>query len=255
MHDAVAGPVREGGGPVIGLELTDEQVARQLRVEGARRALLAAPDVIGFARSRILSNRSGEAGVEVRQERTPLHAGWTDTADSAYAQIVDWVTYWVIELDVVGPGFDSPWLRGEEVLGFRAGTSSGFAARLTRKQTAWLREKLPAIEALGSAATDEFLTDLQRIVWSLKATVGMSRRERPPAAPRPCPVCGEHEVRATFWGENMAAAELRGDRWMKGRDESFSDSFLVHIGRVQVKCSQCGHEVVATDREKARWIA
>lgn len=235
-------------------ELTDEQVARQLRVEGARRALLAAPDVIGFARSRILSNRSGEAGVEVRQERTPLHAGWTDTADSAYAQLIDWVTYWVIELDVTGPGYDSPWIRGEEVLGFRAGTSGRIAARLTRKQTAWLRDRLDAIEHHGTAATDEFLQDCQRIIWSLKATVGMSRRERPPAAPRPCPVCGEFEVRGRFFGEDLSAAELRGDRWMKTREDGFEDSFLVHIGRVQVKCSQCGHEIEASDRAKIGWI-
>lgn len=240
-------------------ELTDEQVARQLRVVGARRALLAAPDVIGFARSRILNNRSGEAGVEVRQERTPLHAGWTDTADAAYTQLLTWACDLGPQIGVEVPDPGSPWLRWRgdlgqyEILGFRGDVAAPIATKLTRIVTRWLIEHLPEIER--TALADEFLTDAMRVTWSLKATVGMSRRERPPAAPRPCPVCGEHEVRATYFGESLTAAELRGERWMTTRTEDYMDGFLVHIGKIQVRCSQCGHEVVATDREKVSWLA
>ncbi len=133
---------------------------------------------------------------------------------------MDWVTYWVIELDQVGPGVDSPWIRGEEVLGFRGGTTGKRAVELTRFQTNWLRDRLEQIERLDAAV--EFFSDVQRITWSLQATVGMSRRERPPANPRPCPVCGELEVRGSFFGESLTAAEVRGDRWMTTRADEFT---------------------------------
>lgn len=206
---------------------TPEQTEARIRSTGAQKALTLAPSVIGHVRGLILERSSGEAGIDVKVERTPLPTQKVDDADEAFAQLVDWVAYWAGEFKEPLPSTSRVWRAREDHIGFVAGTTEEGAGMLVRLQSLWLLARHDRIAAHDSAAV--YFDDVRSIVFSLRAKYPTSPRPPRLVHPRPCPTCGEAAVHA---------------EWRSG-----------DLLDVEIKCEVCQATIEPTRVEIARWLS
>lgn len=186
---------------VFAADETPEQAEARVREVGARKALNAAADVIGHVRMLTLNvDGRTEAGIELRVESTPLHTEKVDAADEAFAQIVDWVTFWAAALGEELPSTARVWRARAEHVGFPAGTTERGARMLVRLQSLWLLTRLERIANSWEEADAArvFLDDIRTIVFTLRAHYPTSPRPQRLVHPRPCPGCGEAAVHAEW---------------------------------------------------------
>jgi|GEM_PF-2959996 len=193
------------------------------------KALREAPELVMHMRSLIVpGNGQGERGEEDPRERAPLRITPTDGADHLFANLLLWVDYWCEQLE---QGLPLPasfvWSNYREVQGFRAGTSVERAGGLTSTLTRWLLEHDVAIGRHPQGGMYRF--EIVQLVGQWRGRFPMDPRRVRPAAARPCPQCGELEVRADWWG--------------------------VDQGDVEVRCSLCGWRADADYRGLMAWIA
>lgn len=111
-----------------------------------------------------------------------------DEADSAYAQLLNWVGYWAETLHLSPPVTASyAWSNAREVQGFRAGVTPQGAGLLVKNLAVWLlthQEKIERHEYAGS-----YFDDVAEIVWDLRKKFPRVGRGIHPVLPRACPVC------------------------------------------------------------------
>jgi hypothetical protein len=239
---------------VVERELTEDQEAAKLLRIKTRRALSSLPDLVGYVRECVDTTLRSERGGHVLQESTPLVTGWVDDADEAFAQVLNWVVFWSEELKVAAPSAGLvAWSNQVEVQGFRAGTSPAGARALVSLLVMWLNLREEAIDA--SPSCEVYRSDVVSIVGNLYGRHPMSPRPAPVVSARPCPVCGDFEVRGEFFREPMAAAEMRGELAVSflGKDERAARLLDVADG-VSVRCASCGWAEESTVRGLHRWL-
>jgi len=240
---------------VIGFELTDEQKAADERAAAAlllqsrcRKALAQVPDLIAFVRALSVGGQS-ERGETLPEWTAPMRITAAQDSDEVYAQLVDWVMYWVESLGSMPPAAAVvAWSARNEVQGFKAGTTSEGAYALTKLLTSWLLirlndmvEKWTEVEA-SQLRIDaeknpdlwkfpvvlEFFEDVAGFVFKLRAKYPIAPRPPKAVSLRPCPVCGEAAV---------------GAEW------NSSD-----VLDVKIACEHCGHVIDGTPAQVAKWL-
>jgi hypothetical protein len=236
-------------------EMTEEQEAAKLLRIKTRRALSSLPDLVGYVRECVDTTLRSERGGHVSQESTPLVTGWVDDADEAFAQVLNWVMFWSEELKVAAPSAGLvAWSNQVEVQGFRANTTPEGARALVALLTMWLNLREEAIDS--SASCEVYRRDVTAIVGNLYGRHPTSPRPAHVASPRPCPVCGECEVRGEFYRESLSAAEMRGDLAVShlGKDER-AVRLVDVVNGVSVRCASCGWLEESTVRGLYRWLS
>jgi predicted RNA-binding Zn-ribbon protein involved in translation (DUF1610 family) len=206
----------------------DERTEAEVLEWRCMRALREAAELTVHVRSLMVpGNGQGERGEEDPRERAPLRVTPTDTADHLFANLLLWVDYWAEELGRGMPMSASmAWSNYREVQGFRAGTTAEAAGRLTAHVTGWLRLWAQDIARHPQGAV--YQAEIVRLVGGVRGQFPLEERPERPVSPRPCPTCGETEVRADWWG--------------------------VDEGDVEVRCSHCGWRADADYRALMAWI-
>jgi len=249
-------------------ESVDAATLARLADRRARQALHDAPEIVEHLRA-LSTPTDGrvERGVEIPMQATPLLAGTVDDADEFYAILIEWVDYWRETLHGTDPvehvaawrnyqdshrgkGFaDAP------VLGLPAHTRAGVAGKLTRVLASWLLARADMIAAHQAAA--EFHEDVATRVFKLRAKYRMLLPKPPKqASRRPCPVCGEYEVSADYFGGSLAAAELRGDLKFDHLAKAERErQAVITLPGIEVKCGHCGWVADIGPAQLARWIS
>lgn len=144
-------------------------------------------------------------------------------------------------------------------LGFRAGTTPERASLLTSTLASWLLWHEHDIQDLAGA--DDFQDEVAQLLWSLRWVAGMSDPRVREVSPRACPICGELEVEARFFGEPFEAAERRGEFVVVATaDERRNARGLVGrrildaVEGVSVRCGHCGWTASPRAAEIVRWL-
>jgi hypothetical protein len=224
---------------------TEARAAARVRRVRARAALRAAPETAARLRAvGVPSDGRTEADV-LPEWRTPLMTDVVDAADALFVALRDWAEIWAARLKVQPPA-PGAWMRRDGTpMGFRAGTSPEVAALLVTSAAGWLLIREETISETAGAA--EYETAVARAVWSWRSAAGMATRRLQvtdwTTPPRLCPVCGEDQVRAEFFGEPMEAAEARGE------------NLLDEIAGVGVRCAHCSWQAEARPSQIARWLS
>lgn len=213
------------------VDVDEAAVEAALRQERCRRLLAAAPELIEHVRSLGISG-DGERGETLPEWSSPMRVTPVDGTDEAYAQLLNWVSFFAEEFGVKSPAVTVAWkIRRGDVWGFRAGTTPQGAWLLVKSQTLWLltHEDRIARHPSGPTFHDDVAEFLGKKLQSLYPMV--SRGDRAPSQ-RPCPACGSFAVNAEWdWEAN--------DLWA-----------------VTVRCGVCGFQVPTPSRGKlVEWIA
>lgn len=172
------------------------------------RALGEVAELAAHVRSLIVpGNGQGERGEEDPRERAPLRVTPTDAADHLFANLLLWLDYWCEQFDVVAPVSASvAWSNYREVQGYRAGTSVEDAARLAGKVARALLAQASSIR--GHDQGPVYHSEIVRLVGEVRGRFPMEQRAPRPAVARACPRCGEREVRADWWGVDVADVQV-----------------------------------------------
>ena len=218
---------------MIEFELTEEQKAADEREAAAlllqsrcRKALAQVPDLIAFVRALSVGGQS-ERGETLPEWTAPMRITAAQDSDEVYAQLVDWVMFWVESLGSMPPAAAVvAWSARNEVQGFKAGTTSEGAYALTNLLTTWLLIRFPDMTAHASGPA--FFEDVAGFVFKLRAKYPIAPRPPKAVSLRPCPVCGEAAV---------------GAEW------NSADVLDVTIG-----CEHCGHVIDGTPAQVAKWL-
>lgn len=245
-------PVKTEAEHVITTEAEDEA---RIRAARTRTALQEAPHLARHLRTQILhTDGRSERGEAFAHKSTPLNTRLTDASDELYVLLLDWVSMWVSVTGANPPATAAvAWRNYREndadnqpkALGLKAGTTVKGAGALVEILTMWLLSHQPQFEHHPEFVTyqDEVCT----IVWRLRSSSGLTTaRKAAEASPRPCPACGEHEMRAEYFGSSFEAAEARGDL---RRDQ------LEAVDGIEVRCSACGHTERASATKIAKWLS
>lgn len=257
----------EGGGVAVDDSLTmeteDVEAVRQLLQVRARRALLGAPDLAFHLRFEAtpLDGRT-ERGVAVPVERTPILSGLVDAADELYAVLHSWVDYFRgANPDVIHPGWRADRYGEATVIGLPANISPEGARAMVKVLVLWLQQReLTVFEhTMGPVFQDE----VAALVWRLRAANRLTKVRDRVVSVRPCPVCGEFEVAAEFFGEPFTAAERRGDLEVmvatadERRDPTSPAGrrILSAVAGVGVRCGHCGWRAEPRAGDIVRWLA
>lgn len=202
-----------------------------------REALVELPHLVGNVRSLVVdTDGRGERGdvgpvvvddgdggqvqlLGLREESSPLRVSVADDVDEVYAELVNWASYWAERLGERAPA-PAAWVNDREVQGFRAGTTSAGAVLLSQSLTLWLLSRHARIAADERA--ERYFIDFTRMVWRLRARYPVRAGRVRAAVPRVCPLCGEEEVRASWFSErDDAEVVIRCEHcgWMPGARE------------------------------------
>jgi len=229
---------------VIEFELSEEQKAADERQAAAlllqsrcRKALAQVPDLIAYVRALSIGGQS-ERGETLPEWTAPMRITAAQDSDEVYAQLVDWVMFWVESLGSMPPAaavvawrdfhgsHASAGYRDAPISGFRAGTTSEGAYALTRLLTSWLLIRFPDITEHASGET--FFEDVAGFVFKLRAKYPIAPRPPKDVSPRPCPVCGEAAVGAEWNSPDVLD--------------------------VTIACDHCGHVIEGTPAQVAKWL-
>lgn len=173
------------------------------------RALREAPELAMHVRSLMVPGTGqGERGEEDPRARLPMRVTPTDTADHLFANLLLWVDYWGEQLGRVSsvPAAVA-WSNFREVQGFRAGTTAEGAGKLTGRVTRCLLDW--SGEIARHAQGGVYHSEIVRLVGEVRGMFPLEVRPDRPVSPRPCPQCGEREVRADWWGVDRGDVEVR----------------------------------------------
>lgn len=190
----------------------DEQLERteaEILEWRCMRALGEAAELAMHVRSLIVpGNGQGERGEEDPRERAPLRITPTDAADNLFANLLLWLDYWCEELGQAMPVSASvAWSNYREVQGFRAGTSVEDASRLVGYVTGALRSMAAGIAMHGQGGV--YHLEIVRLVGEVRGQFPLEQRKQRAASARPCPTCGELEVRADWYGVDDTDVEVK----------------------------------------------
>lgn len=250
---------------MTGIEVPEDVALAVLRAARTRKALEAAPELAFHLRWDALPVDGRTERGWLPEMRTPLLTAITDAADLLYVSLHLWTIEWAARLEV-SPPTGWLWQRpiGGALLGFRAETTPGDAADLVRSATGWLDNYAADIAALDGDGN--YQDGIAHLVWSLRAAGGLNKPQTAPAlwemATRECPNpdCGEHQVRAEYFGEPLAAAVARGERLkpmtlVDETEEEATNAFISAVAGVRVRCAACGWEPPLRPSKIARWLA
>ncbi len=246
-----------------------EQTAEEARAEFLLRAVRAgaalqlAPELVGHIRSKVHpSDGRTERGVEIVQERTPLLTGVVDDADEVFALLHGWVDTFRSSAHPTASGWRRTDRHGiESVIGLPAHISAEGAGAMTKVLTLWLLQRTRMIQEHPAAL--DFYDEVTALIWDLRARHRLTSARDRQVLPRPCPVCGEFEVRVEFFGQPFVAAERRGEFDPIGggtaderRDPATSagKAILNAVSGVDVRCSHCGWTAVPRVSDVLGWL-
>lgn len=170
----------------------DPIVLLSLSAARARQRLNEAPGLIAYVRTLVVpagvQRSDGLPRSASKEAPAPLRVDAVDEADSAYAQLLNWVGYWAETLHLSPPVTASyAWSNAREVQGFRAGVTPEGAGLLVKNLAVWLvahQDKIERHEYAGS-----YFDDVAGIVWDLRKKFPRVGRGIRPVFPRACPVC------------------------------------------------------------------
>lgn len=191
-----------GGEP--GTELAVAEVGLLCRACFNRLAwrLAEVPELVSHVRSMLIPGGSGnEAPVSGSREiPVPLDLDALEGADSLWAQIANWGTYWARVLGVRPPDVLQAALSADrEVEGLAVADSSSDAWRSADEVVRWLRGFLESIAYLGAVA--EFHDDVVDLVSGVKRRWPMDAPRVLEARPRLCEVCLARRVLVSWESE------------------------------------------------------
>jgi hypothetical protein len=245
----------------IGPVETDAQADLRVRSVRAGAALQLAPELVAHirARSHPTDGRT-ERGIEIAQERTPLLTGFVDDADEVYALLHGWVDMFRGK----APGV--AWRRVDRhgvstAIGLPARISDRGAEAMTFVLATWLRQRALMIQDHPAAL--DFYDEVTTTIWAMRAAHQLTSARALEVHPRPCPVCGEVQVRVEFFGQSFEAAERRGEFDPIGagtaderRDPSTraGKAILDAVSGVDVRCAHCGWTAVPRVSEVIGWL-
>jgi hypothetical protein len=262
---------------MIELVETEEQAEARLRAAKARRALGFAPALAFELAGQILPEGGRtERGEDVSVQRIPFRGHVVDDLNSMVALLVEGVTDFAHQLGGKTPAAARPALMQyrvvkDPVTGERYGDENVFglpldrivpdtARDLTRDLTLWLVTRPEVFELPGGP---EFADDIARTVWALRFRYQLTPLRERDTAPRPCPVCGQLEVRVEFFGQPFVAAERRGefDPIGDGTADERRDpksrpgaALLQAVAGIDARCGHCGWTVEPRASQILRWL-
>lgn len=172
----------------------DPIVLLSLAAARARQRLEQAPGLVASVRTLVVpqtvQRSDGLPRAASEEPPAPFNTAAVDESDSAYAQLLNWVSYWSEALHVAPPVTATyAWTNSREVQGFRAGVTPEGAALLVRNISVWLLLHEDEIQRHEQAA--EYFGAVASIVWNLRKRFPRDGRGTKPVFPRPCPVCGD----------------------------------------------------------------
>ncbi|WP_416394207.1 MULTISPECIES: hypothetical protein [unclassified Curtobacterium] len=180
----------------------DPAVLLSLSAARAHQRLDEAPGLVAYVRTLVTpagAQRSdGQPRPASKEAPAPLRVDAVDAADSTYAQLLNWVSYWSEALHIAPPVTATyAWSNVNETQGFRAGITPEGAGILVRNVTVWLlthQDKIERHEYAGG-----YFEDVASIIWDLRKKFPRSGRGTRPVVPRPCPVCSNDETMGVEW--------------------------------------------------------
>lgn len=205
--------------PIVVAPTAEELAATaRLRALRTRQALGQAPELAQHIRGLVsAADGRGEAGAEIRMQRTPLKTGVTDDADEVYVRVSEWVEYWSETLNVPAtrargtrnhqdahPGAD---YQDAPLLGFYADTTPGQALLLVRMQTMWLLAHDDQITA--HPAAEKYQADITSLVWGLRARHKLTQVRERDVIGRACDLCHQPAVHITWQSEELTDVDIR----------------------------------------------
>ena len=251
----------------IEAEMTAEEIAADFLVRAVKAgaALQLAPELVGHIRARSHpSDGRTERGIEVVVERTPLLTQLVDDADEVYALLHGWVdTFRSAGHHPLPAGWRRTDPHGvESVIGLPARMSAAGAEAMTKVLTLWLLQRSATIQKHPAAG--DFYDEITSTVWAMRTRHQLTKARDTAVAERPCPVCGEREVRVEFFGQPFTAAERRGefDPIGGGTADERRDprtpagkAILDAVSGIDVRCSHCGWTGIPKVSEVIGWLA
>lgn len=187
-------------------ETIDPVALLSLAATRARHRLTEAPGLIAYIRTLVVpagAQRSdGLPRPASKEAPAPLRVDAVHESDSAYAQLLNWVSYWSDELHIAPPVTATyAWANGREVQGFRAGVTPEGAAALVLNVTIWLLTHQDKVERHQQAGA--YFEDIASIVWELRQKFPRDGRGPRPVFPRPCPICGDAAIGVEWQSEQL----------------------------------------------------
>lgn len=184
----------------------DSAVLLTLAATRARQRLSEAPGLIAYVRTLVTpagAQRSdGQPRPASKEAPAPLRVDAVDEADSAYAQLLNWVRNWSETLHLAPPVTATyAWSNAREVQGFRGGVTPEGAGILVKNLTVWLlthQDKIERHEYAGS-----YFDDVAEIIWDLRKKFPRSGRGTRPVFPRSCPVCDSPSMGVEWQSEQL----------------------------------------------------
>lgn len=184
----------------------DPDVLLSLSAARARQRLNEAPGLVAYVRTLVVpagvQRSDGLPRSASKEAPAPLRVDAVDEADSAYAQLLNWVSYWSEALHLTPPVTASyAWGNDREAQGFRAGVTPDGAGLLIKNLTVWLlmhQDKIERHEHAGG-----YLEDVATIVWDLRRKFPRSGQGPRPVLPRPCPICGDESMGVEWQSEQL----------------------------------------------------
>ncbi|MCS6570310.1 hypothetical protein NYQ35_16005 [Curtobacterium flaccumfaciens pv. flaccumfaciens] len=183
--------------PLYGDVSVDPTVLLSLSALRARKRLHEAPGLVAYVRTLMVpagAQRSdGQPRGGSKEPPAPFRIDAVDESDSVYAQLLNWIGYWSVELVIPAPVTATyAWSNEREVQGFRAGTTAEGAGILVQNLTTWLL--LHQDKILRHQQAGEYFTDVSQIIRDLHGKFPRTSRGMRPVLPRPCPLCDEPEM-------------------------------------------------------------
>ncbi|UAJ78330.1 hypothetical protein IT072_13790 [Leifsonia sp. ZF2019] len=195
---------------------TEEQRAERIAHWRLTRALTDAPEILTHVRAIALSNP--ERGETLTEWNAPMRITAEDDASDVYARLGEWVENFSDWLNIAPPvaHIAAQRIRRGDMQGFHANVTAEGAGLLTGLLTSWLLIHQEQTSTHPAYLAD-YRDDVTTLLWELRKKYPIERGREKPTYPRPCPVCGEYAIRADWWSENP--------------------------GDVEVKCTECEHEI------------
>ncbi|ROP65650.1 hypothetical protein EDF55_0088 [Curtobacterium sp. ZW137] len=185
---------------------TEPEVLLSFAAARARQRLNDAAGLIAYVRTLVapsgVQRSDGLPRPASKDAPAPLRVNAVDAADSAYAQLVNWVGYWSETLHLSPPVTATyAWSNAREVQGFRGGVTPEGAGMLVKNLTVWLlthQDKIERHEYAGS-----YFDDGAAIIWDLRKKFPRSGRGTRPVFPRSCPVCDSPSMGVEWQSEQL----------------------------------------------------